>query len=350
VRRLLALALIGLAGCYEAQAQVSPGGGGLPPQAGAGISVSGYTVSCKSADAGVTGCIDSSSQKFGGAKSFLGLPLEVNGNGATNGNVLLSTVTSTDSACIQWRDNVGNKGINQCWGNSGLSSPYASSLNFFAFNTTSPDDITFSGQTKGGELARINMTVGTISTQAVSGAAAYTSLQGAKTCYDGATCAKTISYDGSNIVLAGATSMAGSMTVTGNIVTTGTLTEQSTGNNLLIGGRASNGASAEAIKFYNQNTLSTALGEIASFYSDSAASTKVAAVDKDGSYWFKGNPTLVTCASTTEGYVSRDVGSGVSTGHRTRLCLCVSDGAGSPAYAWQNMVSGTVGTTTTCSD
>lgn len=60
--------------------------------------------------------------------------------------------------------------------------------------------------------------------------------------------------------------------------------------------------------------------------------------------------SLATCASATEGNISRDTLAGGTTGHRTRVCLCTSNGAGTPAYAWQNVVSGTVGTTSTCSD
>jgi hypothetical protein len=69
-----------------------------------------------------------------------------------------------------------------------------------------------------------------------------------------------------------------------------------------------------------------------------------------------GNPlkvqsaTLATCASGTEGNISRDAAAGGTSGHRTRVCLCTSDGAGTPGYKWQNMVSGTLGTTTTCAD
>lgn len=57
--------------------------------------------------------------------------------------------------------------------------------------------------------------------------------------------------------------------------------------------------------------------------------------------------TLATCSVTTEGIISRDSSAGTGSGVRTRMCLCTSDGIG-VAYAWQNIVSGTVGTTTTC--
>jgi hypothetical protein len=59
--------------------------------------------------------------------------------------------------------------------------------------------------------------------------------------------------------------------------------------------------------------------------------------------------TLSTCNATTEGTVASDVASGsTTTSKRTKLCYCTSDGAGSPAYAWQNLATATLGTTTTC--
>lgn len=58
--------------------------------------------------------------------------------------------------------------------------------------------------------------------------------------------------------------------------------------------------------------------------------------------------TLGTCNATNEFGTKADNLSGGSTGARSRVCLCTSDGAGTPAYAWVNIVSGTVGTATTC--
>jgi hypothetical protein len=66
------------------------------------------------------------------------------------------------------------------------------------------------------------------------------------------------------------------------------------------------------------------------------------------SYMIFVNYGLFTCTSAYEGSIVRDNTSGISTGHKTRLCLCESNG--SATYAWQNVVSGTVGTSTTCSD
>jgi hypothetical protein len=59
---------------------------------------------------------------------------------------------------------------------------------------------------------------------------------------------------------------------------------------------------------------------------------------------------LGTCTAALENTIKRDYASGGSTGDTTRLCLCVSDGAGTPAYAWQNLTTGTVGTSTTCTE
>jgi hypothetical protein len=69
--------------------------------------------------------------------------------------------------------------------------------------------------------------------------------------------------------------------------------------------------------------------------------------DDDG-YLVTAAAALTTCASGIEGAIMRDSAAGGTTGKRTKLCLCTSDGAGSPAYAWQNLATGTIGNTTTC--
>src|SRR6266849_973118 len=53
--------------------------------------------------------------------------------------------------------------------------------------------------------------------------------------------------------------------------------------------------------------------------------------------------TLATCALSIEGQLSQDALSGASTGARTRLCLCTSNG--SAVYAWQNVALATVKST-----
>lgn len=57
---------------------------------------------------------------------------------------------------------------------------------------------------------------------------------------------------------------------------------------------------------------------------------------------------LDTCTATYEGALQNDSTAGIATGHRTRMCMCTSDGAS--AYKWQNVVTATLGTTTTCPD
>lgn len=58
--------------------------------------------------------------------------------------------------------------------------------------------------------------------------------------------------------------------------------------------------------------------------------------------------TLPTCSSAVEGAIRADAASGGTSGVRTRVCICTSDGGGTPAYAWQNSATATVGTSTTC--
>lgn len=59
---------------------------------------------------------------------------------------------------------------------------------------------------------------------------------------------------------------------------------------------------------------------------------------------------LPTCNATNEGMIVDDVLAGASTGNATRLCACRSNGAGTPTYFWDNIITGTDGTTTTCAN
>ncbi len=56
--------------------------------------------------------------------------------------------------------------------------------------------------------------------------------------------------------------------------------------------------------------------------------------------------TVYTCSSDYEGAVISDTLRGVSTGNATSMCQCRSSGAG--AYAYQNLKTGWVGTSSTC--
>jgi hypothetical protein len=63
--------------------------------------------------------------------------------------------------------------------------------------------------------------------------------------------------------------------------------------------------------------------------------------------------TLETCNSYAEGITERQ-GGVASSGVRTKLCFCTSDGAASPVYAWKNITdyfadqATSIGNTTTC--
>lgn len=58
---------------------------------------------------------------------------------------------------------------------------------------------------------------------------------------------------------------------------------------------------------------------------------------------------LPTCAAGLEGLKRWPTTTGgTGTSSRTRVCVCTSDGAASPTYAWVNSSSGTVGTASTC--
>ncbi len=159
------------------------------------------------------------------------------------------------------------------------------------------------------------------------------------------------SSDGTYVIFAGPIKTGNQIrlvaTTTEPLITNGSNLSLASVDALGLRGGAANGATATGVAVTNFPSLTTAGAEMLSLYPDNAA-TKKAAIDKDGTYIFYGNPTLRTCAAAIEGAVSRDVASGVSTGKRTKLCLCTSDGAGSPAYVWQNLATGTLGSTTTC--
>lgn len=57
--------------------------------------------------------------------------------------------------------------------------------------------------------------------------------------------------------------------------------------------------------------------------------------------------SLSTCTAGTEGRLGALTGSSLSS--QTRMCACVSDGGGTPAFSWVNLgCPNTPGTTTTC--
>lgn len=68
---------------------------------------------------------------------------------------------------------------------------------------------------------------------------------------------------------------------------------------------------------------------------------------QDGHVQWNPGP-LPLCGPETEWVVKADVTTGASTGRRTKLCLCTSNGAAMATYAWQNLTTGTVGSATAC--
>lgn len=83
----------------------------------------------------------------------------------------------------------------------------------------------------------------------------------------------------------------------------------------------------------------------------SPASTQTGLIDVSGtittgnSFRFTASPALATCSSSTHGRISRQGGTASA---RTYLCVCTSDGAGSPTFAWMNIHTSGLGDTTSC--
>jgi hypothetical protein len=213
------------------------------------------------------------------------------------------------------------------------------SLSCVAASATSVGCLTTSSQTVAGAKTFSS----TVTSSVASGSNAYVANQGGKWCLDSG-CTHNFTYDGSSISFSGAAIFIGS----GNSgLKTDGVTGYSTGIPLAVSSAVSDGSGRGGFQLYTTNTLSNATAFVASFENpQNAVKFKVM---KDG-VLKQASSTLVTCASGTEGDIALDAAGGASTGHRTRRCMCTSDGGGTPAYAWQNMVSGTVGTTTTCSD
>jgi hypothetical protein len=233
---------------------------------------------------------------------------------------------------------------------------------------------------------------GGVVSNAAATAAAFTANPDALTCLDGPSCAKSVTYNATTgFTFTGAGLRASSYTATaasgsngfscttngcrfdigtgasdhftsdGSVIETSThiranrfiatagVYEASSGSSVLIRSGQSTGTAATtpAYRFaVNPATLSTAGDLVATFYRDNGT-TSVLSIDKDGAVLPVGG-TLRTCASALEGLIARDSAAGGTTGNRTRVCVCTSDGAGTPAYAWVNLGSGTVGNTTTC--
>lgn len=220
------------------------------------------------------------------------------------------------------------------------TSTVASGSNGFALSTTGARLDLGAGSSDWLRSDGTNIEAGTaLESTVASGSTAFTMLTGAKLCFDtaGAQCFSIQNTD--QLSWSGTGRLVMPNVYTGLVVSNGSFSGQ-----MGITGMSSNGASAIGVNLSNFNALSTAGSKLVSVLN---SSTEKAHIDRNGSIWIA-SATLDTCAAGIEGKMSRDTASGGTTGNRTTMCLCTSNGAGTPSYAWQNMVTGTVGSTTGC--
>lgn len=157
---------------------------------------------------------------------------------------------------------------------------------------------------------------------------AFNAVEGAHYVFNDPTSTVYMDYDGTNLAVNGAPLSTGSNNIkttgrycTDAACTTAYIVNDTFGTMNLIGSVGGSGNWTTAGSFNTDDYL------------------KIGATAVSG-----GN----ACSAGNEGKIRRDTAAGGTSGARTRICLCTSDGAGTPAYAWQNIVSGTVGTTTAC--
>lgn len=155
---------------------------------------------------------------------------------------------------------------------------------------------------------------------------------------------------------------SGTLALSGNVnVIGGTVYTPSSG--ATIKGNAPDSGSAVGVIIDNAASLTTTGAKILSVRN---FNSEKASIDKDGTAVFNslstsGNlivgwtmtmnvaTTPGTCGASAEGRIIRVTGTGgTATAKRTQLCLCTSDGAATPVYAWQNMAGGALGTSTAC--
>ena len=116
-------------------------------------------------------------------------------------------------------------------------------------------------------------------------------------------------------------------------------------------GYTSTNATGQGMKFSGTNTSITA-GSAGStvFMSDQSTNfvdANTTRILTDTTQGIRMTPkAMPTCGASIEWAMLPDSASGVATGKRSKMCMCTSSGAS--VYVWQNMVTGTLGTTTTC--
>lgn len=136
------------------------------------------------------------------------------------------------------------------------------------------------------------------------------------------------------------------LTSTGDITANGSDFGNGTTAPLVITGGDNDDGSAIGVRINTTNSLTTAGGQIATLENQSAVK---AAISRRGAYQFVATDALDTCSETTVGTLARDGISGTdSFSDETHLCFCMGDGDSPVTYFWRNVITGVVGTTTTC--
>lgn len=153
---------------------------------------------------------------------------------------------------------------------------------------------------------------------------------GALLCGDRPTCSATITYDG------GTWSIGGKVNISSDV----------TANNFTLDG-GSKVIYGAATVFDQGDGFGGKQGSFGAGANYTGNFNTTGGITADS--YLKTSGTLIgTCNSLSERQLKSDSLAGGTSGARTRLCMCTSDGAGTPAYAWVNIVSGTVGTSTAC--
>jgi hypothetical protein len=211
------------------------------------------------------------------------------------------------------------------------------------------------------------------------GGAAFVAPEGSKVCHT-TDCSVYTTYDGGTLGLVGAEVEAPQgFKLSTTDVQAATLAQPMSFNNLLLTEAAPTGSALMLVggaRFWwttpaingnahcewdNNIGISCAsalqIGAGASFFADSIYSRqgdRSVSIDQAQGLRFAPQSSIGTCDNTTGSGHSREgdvkLLSGAVLSARSRLCLCTSDGGGTPAYAWLNVVTGTVGTSSACNN
>jgi hypothetical protein len=147
------------------------------------------------------------------------------------------------------------------------------------------------------------------------------------------------------------------LTLTSTVTASGFVSTAASGANAVSvstnGARVDFGAGASDYASSNGTTITFAGAVTTGIFNASSVATTGAAAAAH--YRIIGASALETCVAGAEGRFRWVTGTGgTSGGGMTKICLCQSDGAGSPTYAWQRIndpsltLAASIGTTTTC--